>query len=553
MRRAACALATGLLLLAGLLPARSLAHAVLMDSSPGSRQQLEASPREVSVTFNESVGPVFFRVLDQTGAEVGSPGEIRLEGTKMLMPLGATLARGTYVMTYRVISADTHPVGATIVFSVGEPIADTGALAAAKAQPNSAWTWAVAANRWMLYAAMLIAAGSALFLVLFPAPAPWVDGTVKVGRGAAVLAALSYVLAVGVGGAEMQLAGGGALLEAATWSRGFGSTLLPSALIGVPGMLVLLWALARRRTAPAPGGLLVGAGLAIASFLVTGHAATASPAWLMATLVGLHLVATAFWLGALYPLQRAAGLLGAAEAGGMMARFSVFGMIAVIATFVSGIFISLVQVEAPANLVGNAYGESLLRKLFIVAIVLGIAAYNKFRLTPALQRAEPGSGERIRRSIRIEYALYLLVVGAAMSLTLPTPPRAMVAQAGAAGAGGAAGMPMAVDGFRTTVKSAEGYQIDIELSPARAGENMLMATIRDPAGQVLARMAAVEVVVSLESAGISDVRTKAESMPDGQWHAMIQEMLIPGEWTLAVEAFVTDFDKVAFTTPVTIR
>ena len=551
MSRAGIVIAWAGLLLAGVLPAGGYAHAVLMDSSPASRQQLEAAPREVSVTFNESVGPVFFRVLDQQGAEVGAPGEIRLEGTKMIMPLGASLPNGTYVMTYRVISADTHPVGATIVFSVGEPIADAGAMAAAQAQASSAWTWAVAANRWVLYAAMLIAAGSAIFLVLFPAVAPWVDGTVRLGRAAAAVAAVSYLLAIGVGGAEMQLAGGGALFEAATWSRGFASTLLPSALIGVPGMLVLGWALGRRRAGAASGALLVGAALAVASFLVTGHAATAAPVWLMATLVGLHLVATAFWLGALYPLQRAAAVLAAPDAGAMMVRFSVFGMIAVIATVVSGIFISLVQVQAPANLLGNAYGESLLRKLFIVLVVLGIAGYNKLRLTPALLRSEPGSGARIRRSIRIEYAFYVLVVGAAMSLTLPTPPRAMVAQAGASG--GAAGMSMAADGFKATVQSAEGYQVELDLSPARTGENMLMATVRDPAGQVLTQMAAVELVVALESAGISDVRVEAEAVGNGMWHAMIQEMLIPGDWTLTVEAFVTDFDKVTFTTPVTIR
>lgn len=550
MRVARHVVTLALALVAGVLPSLASAHAVLMDSSPKSREELAAAPREVSVTFNEGVGPVFFRVLDQSGSEVGAPGEIRLEGPKMVMPLGEPLPNGTYVMTYRVISADTHPVGATIVFSVGEPIADGGALAAAQAQASSPWTWVVAANRWVLYAAMLIAAGSALFLALVGLPATVAAPTVTLSRAAALVAALAYVAAIGVGGAEMQLGGAGALFDAAAWSRGLASTLLPSAVIGVPAMLLLWWSLGRSRATPVSGALLVGAGAAIASFLVTGHAATAAPVWLMATMVGVHLLATAFWMGALFPLQRAAAALGAVEAGTLMNRFSRFGVVAVAATLLSGVVISWVQLDGPANLLGNDYGESLIRKLVIVAIVIGVALYNKFRLTPALERAEAGSTERIRRSIRVEYALYAVVVGAAMSLTLPTPPRATAAQ-GLAGDAGA--MAMAAGGFKATVQSAEGYSVDIDLSPARAGENMLMATVRDPSGSVLDGMAALEVVIALEMAGISDVRIKGENVGNGMWHAMIQEMLIPGEWTLSVEAYVTDFDRITFSTPVTIR
>jgi copper transport protein len=522
-----------------------------MDSAPKSREQLDAAPKEVSVTFNESVGPVFFRVLDQSGREVGAPGEIRLEGAKMIMPLGESLPNGTYVMTYRVISADTHPVGATIVFSVGGPIADAGALAAAQAPTKSAWTWAVALNRWVLYAAMLTAAGSAFFLTLFSVPPAVVASTVTLARTAAAVAALAYIVAIGVGGAEMQLAGAGALFDAATWSRGLASTLLPSAVIGVPAMLLLWWALGRSRERPASGALTAGAAIGIASFLVTGHAATAPPVWLMATMVGSHLLATSFWMGALFPLQRATAALGPVEAGALMTRFSRLGVLAVAVSVLSGMVVSWVQLAGPANLLGNDYGESLIRKLVIVAAVIGIALYNKFRLTPALERGDAGATARIRRSIRVEYALYVLVVGAAMSLTLPTPPRATAAQAGAAGA--TAGMAMASEGFRTTVQSAEGYSVEIDLSPARPGENMLMATVRDPAGKVLTELAALEVVIALEAAGISDVRMKGENVGNGMWHAMIQEMLIPGDWTMSVEAYVTDFDRITFTTLVTIR
>ncbi|NDB17410.1 MAG: copper resistance protein CopC [Gammaproteobacteria bacterium] len=98
---------------------QGFAHAVLLDSSPKPGEMLMQSPSEVVANFNEGVGPIFFKVLDVKGQPVGDPGEIRLDGTKMILPLRATLPNGTYVLTYRVISADTHPVGATFGFSIG--------------------------------------------------------------------------------------------------------------------------------------------------------------------------------------------------------------------------------------------------------------------------------------------------------------------------------------------------------------------------------------------------------------------------------------------------
>jgi copper transport protein len=537
-----------LLLCAG-FTAPAFSHAVLMDSSPKAKQMFDTSPADVSVTFNESVGPVFFRILDQAGKEVGNPGEIRLDGTRMIMPLGATLPNGTYLMTYRVISADTHPVGATIPFSVGEPLAETDLSAAAQAEPTSGWTTAVALNRWILYAAMLLAAGSALFLVAFTVSLPLVVRTARVGRVAAVVGAVAYVLAIGFGGAEMVLGAGGAMFQPDSWSRGLASTLMPSAAIGVPAMLLLWWAFGGDGQQPRSTVLLLGALAAIGSFLVTGHAATAAPVWLMATMVGVHLTAIAFWFGALYPLYQSAKLESAQACGALMLRFSKLAVIAVGAVVLSGLVISWTQVQSISNLLGNDYGEGLLRKLILFVAVLGIAAWNKLALTPALERGDDQAKRRIRTTIRVEYALYLLVIGAAMALTLSTPPRALVEQS----AGRSGGMQMGGAGFKATVKSADGYSVDIDLSPAAAGENMLMATVKNPAGEVIADLKDLEIVVTLESAGITDVRLKGESVGNGMWHVMIQEMLIPGEWVLEVDAFVSDFDKVQFSTPVNIR
>jgi copper transport protein len=203
-----------------------------------------------------------------------------------------------------------------------------------------------------------------------------------------------------------------------------------------------------------------------------------------------------------------------------------------------------VQVESPANMIGNAYGEGLIRKLVLVVLILSLAAYNKLVLTPALEKGDATGAARIRRTIRIEFVVYVLILGAAMALTLTTPPRAIMDQS-------AAGQAMMGEGFRATLQS-QGYSADIEVTPARAGENMIMVTVKGQDGQVL-EIADLEIAAALPAAGIADVMVKGQNVGNGMWHAMFQEMIIPGDWTLRIDAFVSDFDKVSFDSTVSIK
>lgn len=540
------------LLLVGALAAsspRAFAHAVLLDSSPKPGEMLMQPPSEVVANFNEGVGPIFFKVLDVKGQPVGDPGEIRLDGTKLILPLGASLPNGTYVLTYRVISADTHPVGATFGFSIGEPMKSVDATA--DAGSRSIWSLAVAVNRWILYAGMLWVAGTAIFMLLVGLDGALREDARQKARWASVLTAWSYVLAVGFGGADMQLGGADALWQAATWRSGLDSTLASSAVFGLIAMLLLYAGFAagdRRRD----GFLIAGVVLAIGSFLVTGHAATAPPAWLMAPVVGAHLLATAFWIGAFRPLLLSTRMLSVSDSGALLQRFSTFAVPAVIVVLVSGSAISLKQLGSPTKLFDNDYGTVLLAKIILVFVIIGIAAYNKINLTPKLIANDAAGVAKIRRTITLELMLYVIVLAAASALTVTTPPRALVAT-GEAGAADAK-MAMISGGLlKRTLRNAAAYSAEIELSPAKVGENMLMVTLTDPAGVIVDDATALEVTVALEAAGISEVRLKAEPVGSGMWHVMIGETLIPGDWALTIDGYLTDYDKTSFATIVTLK
>lgn len=74
---------------------------------------------------------------------------------------------------------------------------------------------------------------------------------------------------------------------------------------------------------------------------------------------------------------------------------------------------------------GTAYGQMLLIKLALVAIVLGIAALNKLRLVPDLTANQPGAGAHLRTSLGWETLVFLAIFSATAvlttSFTVPTP------------------------------------------------------------------------------------------------------------------------------------
>lgn len=519
-------------------------HAVLLGSTPAAEASLDVSPKEIIFNFNENVGPIFIKVLDRTGKEVGNPGEWRVDGNDVLMSLNGELPNGTYIATYRVISADTHPVGGSVVFAVGEEVASMGDVAAAGGE-TSGWVIPVAINRYIQYGAMLLAAGAALFIVGMSVPGAVEPSVYKMGRTSAAVAAVTYVLALGFGGAEMMLGGPTAIFSMDAWSQSIASTLAPSALIGIPGLLVLYIAFGKgpeRKSSPL---LIAGAAIAVASFLVTGHAATAAPVWLMAPMVAVHLFCAAFWIAALYPLAKTAQVAEVTEAGAVMTQFSERAVWTVGALFLSGAVITWTQVEGLQNMLTTDYGLRLTAKIAIFVMLLGLAAMNKMVLTPALEKGDAAASGKLRRSIKFEYAAMVLIIGAAVSLTLATPPRATMDMEGGGG--------MAMGGGFTTSVIKGKYTAEVSVDPAgTTASNMVMVSFKDDAGNPV-EMVDVTISWALPTAGLEGIDGRGEMVTPGMYHFMFDQLIIPGEWDARIDAFVDDFDKQIFRTTVPIK
>jgi copper transport protein len=114
------------------IPAGSAsAHAGLEESEPKPSSWLATSPTEVVLYFDEPVGVVFARIkiLDQEGNEVFEAKPIRDADDHTTVRANIDeLGDGTWVVVWRVASADSHPVQGSFAFSIGTSSSDVTAL-----------------------------------------------------------------------------------------------------------------------------------------------------------------------------------------------------------------------------------------------------------------------------------------------------------------------------------------------------------------------------------------------------------------------------------------
>jgi len=120
MRAISIALVVGLAALAPTPPAR--AHAFLDHASPAVGSSVPTAPSLVTLWFTQDLEPAFSNVTvtNEAGQRVdlgkariaaGSPAELQI-GLKPLPP-------GTYLVSWHVVSVDTHPTQGTFTFDVG--------------------------------------------------------------------------------------------------------------------------------------------------------------------------------------------------------------------------------------------------------------------------------------------------------------------------------------------------------------------------------------------------------------------------------------------------
>lgn len=520
----------------------ALAHAILIETEPASHASLAAPPSEIVLVFSEAVTPVVLRLLDINGKAIAEVDDILGKNSRLNLPLRARIPDGQYLVSYRVMSADTHPIAGAFSFSVGTPgTVDGFEIQEQGSEPAHAF---VLVNRLLQFISLFIAAGTVFFCVLVRPPGYTESSLRKIITIASAVAAATYTLAIGVGGADMVGVGPGSLIDFSVWKLAAGTNLLDSAILGICGVVILNIGWRVPRTAGRSATLLIGGVVALTGLALTGHAATAEPRWLMAPSIALHLFTAAFWVAATIPLVWILKASPTAESTLVLNRFSSRAAIALAALVTSGVCVAIVQVKSFPGLFSTDYGVILLLKLGLVVFLMALAAFNKYWFTPRIEKSESDSVLHLRRAIYVEVVLMAGVLILTTILTTTIPPRSL-ATVPRQDAHDVMLDSIASPGDFATTMAQQGFILDVSVSPARTGRSILTVTVTTEAGVPFTPIE-VRANLSLPALDIGAIKISLEPQVSGEYYADLREIVIGGDWELRIDVLVDDFTQLIY-------
>lgn len=272
-----------------------------------------------------------------------------------------------------------------------------------------------AALRALGFVSVFQAAGVAIFVAVFHASlGDSLKIILRVGRTAAILA-LALVLSHLALEASRMTGNLTGVFDPDLQQRVLTSSMGATAGLRIAGLLVLLVGLSGN------GGFaqlvaVTGANLTLFSFALIGHTSVDAARWILAPLLLVHVLIVAFWFGALLPLYAITLREKPVVAAKIVEYFSRIAFWLVPGILVAGIAMALFLVPSLATL-REPYGMLLLAKIAGFALLMGLAAANKWRLGPAIERGEDSGIRLFRRVVAIEYILIVAVLAITAVMT----------------------------------------------------------------------------------------------------------------------------------------
>ena len=560
------------------------AHAVLVSSDPHDGATLSAAPAQVSVTFDEAVGlrPGYLRVIDGTGRRVDSGTAFHPAGHDdvVAVHLRGGLGKAAYVASYRVISADSHPVSGAVQFTVG------GAAPVAARPAGNTTDRLVSvlfdAARSVTFLGLALFGGAWLVLVMrrprraggsagptaAPDPARWWRsvwlGAILTGAGLVTEFLLQGPYAAG----ERVTAVHDPTLLRDTASSAFGRWHLVATALLV-ALAVAAFRVSRRRaergsshraldrrpigraTARTPGLLAGVAWLAVLTGVAaSGHAGVRSPVWLGLPVTVVHLLAMSVWIGGLavlatVALPNAGQALGAGGLDGVLPLFSRVATACVAALALTGTYQAWQEVGSWSALFDTTYGELVLTKveLFAVLVALGAVARSHVAAWPTAVAGDGSdrtgrrrviAARQLRGGVLVELALAVAVLGVSGVLVAEPP-----------GRDAAVASPPSTNGT-VTAQLTSTRTVTVGVNPVRHGPVTVDVTLS--AGAAVQK---ITVAAAQNAAGAGPLPITVRAAGTGEYRSTPIDLPVAGDWQFTITVQTSAFD-IATATP-TVR
>ncbi len=550
MSRSTRQLVAALAILVGVLAlgtTAASAHATLESSSPADGQSVLTSPSEIRITFSEAVTTISggLSVLDADGKTVDTGNSEIVDGRTLVAPISESLSDGTYVATYRVLSADGHPVSGSLLFGVGEGALDRSALPSSTG--DRLWEIIGGISRFIIYLAALVAAGVAFFLAFIHDRAEdrWrIVPFVRIGSILALFSAIGIVMSQA---ALLTGKGAGAVTDSEVLRDVLNQNL------GWSLALLMIGLAAVHLSTDIPKkvvsqSLALSGGLAITvSFAVWGHATELSPTAISLAANAIHATAAALWLGGLVGLVMVLSLRAPETVGstaGIIGRFSLMAFWSVIALTIAGLTLTITGSDASLNsILTTTWGQLILAKIGLTLIVVLIAAWNRRKLVPSLTSPTENTSElavrwaTLLRTIRAEAVLLVAVIAlTAIVVNVPPARTAVVAT---------------TERVDTTQRVDTGT-VQLSVDPATVGPNTVAVRYTDETGQPVNVANSMSIEFSQPSAGLEPITRQVPASEPGVFVIQGNELSIPGTWTITIAVRTGDFteQRTSFEVPV---
>jgi copper transport protein len=513
------------------------AHAALVNSDPGSGTIVPDAPNKVTLTFSESIqlisGKIQVLAPDGSRADQGDP---QATGTSVVIPLRSGGGRGTYLVSYRVVSADSHPVAGSLTFSVGA--ASTPPTEAAGAESVDPVVRAlIPVGKYLGYAGLVLLVGPVLVLALLwphrlsrrgPSRLVWTGvGLILGSTLLALWLQAPYTTGSGLSGVSLDD------LRDVLGST-FGAVMLVRlGVIVAAGFLLRPLLRGDGGESKADLALLGVLGVAaLATWPLTGHPTASPVAGVSVVVDAIHLAAMAVWLGGLvmlvgFLLRRA----NERELGAILPIWSRWAATAVAALILAGAVQALIEVASFKGLVDNTYGRLILVKIGLAAVVIALAAVSR-RLVRS-RTAEQGPG-LLRRLVVAELVVTAVVLGVTAALVQIPPPRTA----------------SAVDSASTSTTISQtltdkSVSLQVDVFPATVGNNSLHLYAYTPDNKPLP-VVEWTATAALPAKGIEPIEVPLLRITD--FHA-IGDIALPaaGDWTFKFTVRTSDIDQTTLT------
>jgi copper transport protein len=538
-------------------PSAASAHAYLIKTVPVASGILDAPPASVSLTYDEAVEPRFaiVSVTNAAGQQEATAAVSRSPANPdtLVVPLRPSLPQGWYLVYWRAISVDGHPVQGAFTYAVGPnpgpaPQFSIPNIAAGATSPQLLIT------RWLMFLSVMIAIG--LFALRFVIARPLlrrVDGvSLRPVSIAFVIASVVGLVAIPVY-LDFSIANDSLrsvfdlgtlvpLYRVTAFGRAYLDLAICFALFCLAAWTAL-WVdrpgAERRSIAELAAG--TGAVLAATAALMipgaAGHAAQTTPRGFSLLFDWLHLVSGSLWLGGLagllvlwFTLQSARRVTALSV---VVPRFSNVALVSVLVLLGSGTGATIFHMPAINALWDTGYGIAILVKIAILTVAVALASGNllwvKPRLSAARQRPElAGSAARLLRVLIGGEAILVagaVFVAAVLSSLAPPPPAFVLQNSALASVG-----PGRV---AATVRRA-GYVLQVLVSPNKAAAPDSFALRITRNGQPV-RGASVTLTFNHTEMEMPQQEYQLTETQPGLYSRAAPALIMVGKWSLGFQ------------------